>query len=1028
MRSAQCASPDGRSRPSVFRRLGVPTAALSLALGAAQVVAAAPSQAAASTARVAVGRAPVLPKNTKAAAAPSSSTKLTLDVELATGKEAALQAYATDVENRSSVYYHQYLTPAQVRQDFGASQTETDAVLAQLKTQGLSDAQITSDGMFVHVTTTVGQAEHAFGVNITGYQAAGRHFYANTTAPTVASSISGYVRGIVGLDDVGYAVPEYASSGRMVKAPASSAKHAAVTSQAAVNGCANAENIYGQAGYVDARDYYTADAVSKAYGMNGVPSNGSGVTVAVFELENFDPTGVQTLQACYGTNVSVTEEKVDGGPTAPADMSNNVGVESALDIEDIASLAPGVSIIDYAGPDATSDGDTQVLDTYSAIVNEDKAQVVSISWGSCELMTDSPFMTSSNTLFQQAATEGQTVLAASGDQGSAACYGATTDSTTASAVSADDPASQPFVTGVGGTWMNGTSDIQQTVWNRTVVYQGETYPGGGGGGLSTQWPLQPYQTGDLAPGYAAHCAAANGCREEPDVSALADPAAGYLIEEYASNGGTDSGEYYNIIGGTSGAAPTWAAIIALADSSSQCAANGKAGFLNPALYAAGNSMAGYSVFRDITSGNNDVSGENAAYGFNSANGYDMASGWGTPNAPGVVAAVCKGALVSPASYYVPMTPTRILDTRTGLGASGPVAPLNTAKVQIGGAHGVPAGVSAVVLNVTVADAKSNGVATVYPDGSSLPSSSNLNWAAGEIVPNLVVVPVGSDGYIDIWNGSPNGSTDFIGDLQGYFTTSSTGASTYTAVGPVRAMDTRDGTGSVAKAKIATGGYDSLQVEGATFGAAGHQITIPATGVTAVAMNVTVADSTSNGFVTVYPDLTTPTSSNVNYAKGEIVPNMTIVQVGTNGKVDFANSGPSGGATDVIADISGYFTAGTSGQVYHPLGPDRVLDTRIALGNAGATPIAGLTSLTLPLPTVASAIVANVTVTGPQSNGFITAYPAGGAIPSSSNLNFATGETVPNLAIIPSKSGVSFYNAGSRSTNLIADIAGYFSAS
>src|SRR6185437_3505597 len=102
----------------------------------------------------------------------------------------------------------------------------------------------------------------------------------------------------------------------------------------------------------------------------------------VFELENYDPNGVKILDTCYGHSTSVSEVKVDGGPKTAANMYTGYGVESALDIENVANLAPGVKIIDYAGPDNAST--SQIVDTYSAIINDDKAQVVSTSWGLCE--------------------------------------------------------------------------------------------------------------------------------------------------------------------------------------------------------------------------------------------------------------------------------------------------------------------------------------------------------------------------------------------------------------------------------------------------------------------------------------------------------------------------------------------------------------------------------------------------------------------------------------------------------------------
>jgi hypothetical protein len=169
-------------------------------------------------------------------------------------------------------------------------------------------------------------------------------------------------------------------------------------------------------------------------------------------------------------------------------------------------------------------------------------------------------------------------------------------------------------------------------------------------------------------------------------------------------------------------------------------------------------------------------------------------------------------------------------------------------------------------------------------------------------------------------------------------------------------------------------------------------------------------------------------SNLNFAVGETVPNMVMVPVGKDGKVRFYN-GAISGSTDVIADIAGYYTAGTAGEVYHPLGPVRLVDSRIGQGETSVSPIGAKGTLNLALPSSYEAVIANVTVTAPANGGFLTAFPMGTTRPAqASNLNFSTGETVPNLAIVRSNSGVSFYNDASANVQLIVDLSGYFSAS
>jgi hypothetical protein len=343
-----------------------------------------------------------------------------------------------------------------------------------------------------------------------------------------------------------------------------------------------------------------------------------------------------------------------------------------------------------------------------------------------------------------------------------------------------------------------------------------------------------------------------------------------------------------------------------------------------------------------------------------------------------------------------------------------------------------------VLNVTETGPTGGGNATVYPDGEAMPLTSNLNWSKGQTSPNLVVVPLKSDGAVDITNNS-TGSVQFIADLEGYYTTSSSvngvTSSSYTPVTPTRALDTRSGGNGVAKAKLAEQTHISLQVGGATITpiGGGTALKVP-TGITGIAMNVTVTNVTGGGYLAVYPNETasgasvsTPNVSNLNFSVGQTVPNMVMVPVGADGKVDFFN-GAISGSTDVIADIAGYYTAGTNGDVYHPLGPVRLVDTRIGQGETSVSPIAAKGTLNLALPSSYAAVIANLTVTQPAAGGYLNAYPLGGTLPNVSNLNFNTGQTIPNLAIVQSNKGVSFYNNASGSVHLIVDLAGYFSAS
>nr|WP_134002226.1 hypothetical protein [Streptomyces sp. 846.5] len=369
--------------------------------------------------------------------------------------------------------------------------------------------------------------------------------------------------------------------------------------------------------------------------------------------------------------------------------------------------------------------------------------------------------------------------------------------------------------------------------------------------------------------------------------------------------------------------------------------------------------------------------------------------------------------------YVPVAPTRVLDTRNGTGGfSKALGAGGVLTLPVTGLTGVPtSGVGAVVLNVTATGATSDDWVSVYPDGQARPGVSNLNFGKGQALANLVTVPV-VDGKVDFYNA--NGSVNLIADLVGYYTTAASG-STFVSSGPTRVLDTRNGTGTP-KQQLGAGKSIALQVAGVN-GAPAN--------VTAVAMNVTATGASQSSWIAAYPDgQALPKTSTVNFAAGHTTPNLAIVPV-VDGKVDFYNAT---GSVDVIADVTGYFTSDGAGAYFYPTVPTRMLDTRNGTGSAKKPvgPAAGI-ALQLagqpPVPaTGVSAVVMNVTVTGATAGSWLAAYPDGQGKPTTSTLNFTKGLTVANLAIIPTANGkVDFYNALG-TVNVIADLAGYFSTS
>jgi subtilase family serine protease len=284
----------------------------------------------------------------------------------------------------------------------------------------------------------------------------------------------------------------------------------------------------------------------------------------------------------------------------------------------------------------------------SAIVSQNAAKTISDSWAACEQAAGIEVIAAENTLLQEAAAQGQSFFASSGDSGSEACSRIEAKETF---LSVEDPASQPFVTGVGGSSLSATGPPpSERLWNDGTFAEG----GATGGGLSAAWQMPTYQStaaaglGVLnARSSGVPCASATPCREVPDVSADGDPSTGYVVYTEGER---------KVIGGTSAATPLWAAMTALVDSYPTCRGR-SIGFANPALYLIGG--AAYSTsFHDVTTAspfgyptNDSLTKGKQPYPVTA--GYDMTTGLGTPIAPSLAISLC--AIASPI-YSVTVAP------------------------------------------------------------------------------------------------------------------------------------------------------------------------------------------------------------------------------------------------------------------------------------------------------------------------------------------------------------------------------------
>jgi spore germination protein YaaH len=377
--------------------------------------------------------------------------------------------------------------------------------------------------------------------------------------------------------------------------------------------------------------------------------------------------------------------------------------------------------------------------------------------------------------------------------------------------------------------------------------------------------------------------------------------------------------------------------------------------------------------------------------------------------------------------YHPVAPTRIYDTRNGAGRIGP---WQTRTVPVAGLPGGPVplnGVAAVTLNVTVVGASAPSYVTIYPAGNPQPSTSNLNIQPNTTAANLVDVVLGRNGSISIFNAA--GSTDVVVDVEGW--TSITGNDTdtsglYRPLVPSRLLDTRSTLGG------AVGPQQTATVTVLNRG------NVPATGVSAVVLNVTATNPNAASYLSVYPTGgPRPGSSSVNFTPGQTIPNRVIVGVGANGQASIFNAA---GSVDVVVDVSGWFTDASdptaTGGRFTGLSPARIIDTRFGINGVPRGPVRAGTPLTVPVaglggvPLMSAAVppravVINVTVTNTSTTGHLAVYPSDASAPGSSDLNWIQGGTVTNLVLarLGADGRITLAN-GAGTADAIVDVLGW----
>lgn len=540
----------------------------------------------------------------------AETTPLTVEVVLPLRDQAAMQDQLKSIYTPGSANYGKYLTGAQFTALYGPTQDDYDAVATYFASKGLSVSQQTPTRTLLQVSGSTAAIQNALNVQINKYQTpSGRAFIAPATEPVLPSVIASKIVGVAGLSTFNQLKPHY------VKGPSKLAPFAYVSHVGS-----------GIDGDIAPND------IRIAYGLQPTNNYGDGQVIASVQLDGYDPADITAYWNQYKSVLGTTQPPlvnvlVDGADGTPSGTGGEV--EVCLDIEMQMALAPNVKAqYVYMAPNAGMG----LTDCFQRAADDNVAKSISCSWGSTEYYWTAAEITAANQAFAQMAFQGQSVFAASGDDG------AFDDKFNPTVLSVDMPAALAMITGVGGTTLTLTPSLPYSYSSETTWGDFATQSGGGGGVsqiTSNVW----YQ----ANATVTNPQASPIKRNVPDVSLNADPKTGYSIYADGSHG---------TVGGTSAASPLWAAFATLVNTARAAKGLGTLGFANPALYAvAGNTISYANDFHDIKDQSTNLH-------FTAVAGYDLATGLGSFNGQNLIADLIATTPPSPptnvtANYNAP---------------------------------------------------------------------------------------------------------------------------------------------------------------------------------------------------------------------------------------------------------------------------------------------------------------------------------------------------------------------------------------
>lgn len=626
-------------------------------------------------------------------------------------QQADLEGLIAAQQNPASPLYHQWLTPEKFAARFGMAQADIDSVQHWLEQQGFAVDSVARSKNLIRFSGSVGQVEQAFQTEMHYYNLGGEKHFAPSTALSVPAAIAPTIAAVMNLNDFKPHAMHVRSNNVQPRSNFTSG----------VSG-----NVFFAPGDIDL--IYDLNPLLTA----GV--NGTGQSIVVVGQSSVAVSDIEAFQTAAGLTVKDPTIVPVPGSGTPATFAGDES-ESDLDLEWSGAIAPGADIFFVFTGNNNNFG---VFDSLQYAVDEKLGNIISISYGACEPTISASAATVLEGIVSQGAAQGQTILSASGDSGSTACYVSPTTTNPTLAVqeglAVNYPASSQYVTGVGGTeisqaqsayytagagyWSAETSGtdiltsalqyIPEVVWNddAAAVQGGNTSLSASGGGVSTLYKTKPsWQKG--VPGIPS-----DGARDVPDVSLFSSPQ--YVPYIYCTSdtsawskgqvascnkGFRDSSTSdLNLAGGTSFATPIFAGMVAILNQEKGYTSG--QGLLNPTLYALASTSATYSsAFHDVTVGNNECpSSLGATYcsgiatsKYSAGTGYDLATGLGSVDLANLAAAwpASTSALIGTtttlsAANTAPAVSTNDTITITVADTSGTSTPSGTVNLSIDG--------------------------------------------------------------------------------------------------------------------------------------------------------------------------------------------------------------------------------------------------------------------------------------------------------------------------------------------------------